>query len=285
MVLGGHSLGGSITTAYATWDFNGTPGVKGLSGLVYDDGGSSPTPITRHEAEQSLDDLQAGLAVARVRRHPGAVRGPVRLGRLDPGADRPERAGARPVVSAAARQPEAAGAGDEPRPVGLRVRHPDLAPQRRSPFRLTSGASPRAATRAAGTRRATSPRSRATRGCSPDLGRGRRRRRLVSPDAPDDRLGGGRRGEPEPRPAGAAASTPIHGDEINVPIYAFGASRGRARSRRARALAQQSGLPASKLTLVNRQGTYAHNDPAGAFPGERLPEPPGAVPAEDRLTS
>jgi pimeloyl-ACP methyl ester carboxylesterase len=41
VVLGGHSLGGSITTAYATWDFDGRPGVKDLSGLVYIDGGSS----------------------------------------------------------------------------------------------------------------------------------------------------------------------------------------------------------------------------------------------------
>ena len=40
VVLGGHSLGGSITTAYATWDFAGRPGAQGLSGLVYIDGGS-----------------------------------------------------------------------------------------------------------------------------------------------------------------------------------------------------------------------------------------------------
>ena len=39
VVVGGHSLGGSITTAYATWDFNGKPGVKGLAGLVFIDGG------------------------------------------------------------------------------------------------------------------------------------------------------------------------------------------------------------------------------------------------------
>ena len=32
VVVGGHSLGGSITTAYATWDFNGKPGVKDLVG-------------------------------------------------------------------------------------------------------------------------------------------------------------------------------------------------------------------------------------------------------------
>ena len=58
VVLGGHSLGGSITTAYATWDFNGKPGAKNLSGLVYIDGGSNPVPVTPQEASQSLQTLQ-----------------------------------------------------------------------------------------------------------------------------------------------------------------------------------------------------------------------------------
>lgn len=57
VVLGGHSLGGSVVTAYATWDFGGEPGAAGLSGLVYDDGGSSPLAISRAEAEASLAKL------------------------------------------------------------------------------------------------------------------------------------------------------------------------------------------------------------------------------------
>jgi hypothetical protein len=40
VVLGGHSLGGSVVTAYATWDFAGKAGAAGLAGLVYVDGGS-----------------------------------------------------------------------------------------------------------------------------------------------------------------------------------------------------------------------------------------------------
>lgn len=40
VVLGGHSLGGSVVTAYATWNFGGHPGADELSGLVYIDGGS-----------------------------------------------------------------------------------------------------------------------------------------------------------------------------------------------------------------------------------------------------
>ncbi len=54
VVLAGHSLGGSVVTAYATWDFGGKPGAEGLSGLVFIDGGSSPTPISGEEAEKKL---------------------------------------------------------------------------------------------------------------------------------------------------------------------------------------------------------------------------------------
>jgi pimeloyl-ACP methyl ester carboxylesterase len=57
VVLGGHSLGGSVVTAYATWDFGGAAGADGLSGLVYDDGGSSPLAISREEAEHALAKL------------------------------------------------------------------------------------------------------------------------------------------------------------------------------------------------------------------------------------
>ncbi len=59
VAVGGHSLGGSITTAYATWDFHGKPGAKGLSGLVFIDGGSGPTPISADEATQRLNTLNA----------------------------------------------------------------------------------------------------------------------------------------------------------------------------------------------------------------------------------
>jgi pimeloyl-ACP methyl ester carboxylesterase len=53
VVLGGHSLGGSVVTAYATWNFGGQPGAKGLAGLVFDDGGSF--------GAESATDAQAAL--------------------------------------------------------------------------------------------------------------------------------------------------------------------------------------------------------------------------------
>src|SRR4051794_14025746 len=57
VVVGGHSLGGSITSAYATWDFGGKPGARGVSGLVFIDGGSGPQPISEADAKQRLVDL------------------------------------------------------------------------------------------------------------------------------------------------------------------------------------------------------------------------------------
>ena len=61
VVLGGHSLGGRITTAYATWNFAGKPGVKGLSGLVFIDGGGASRELpTSAEARADLAELDAG---------------------------------------------------------------------------------------------------------------------------------------------------------------------------------------------------------------------------------
>src|SRR3954447_10736749 len=60
VVLGGHSLGGSITTAYATWDFAGRPGARDLAGLVYIDGGSGRDAIPAADAERSLRELRSG---------------------------------------------------------------------------------------------------------------------------------------------------------------------------------------------------------------------------------
>ncbi len=62
VVLGGHSLGGSVVTAYATWDFNGSAGADGLAGLVYIDGGSTPTAVSAQQATQTLQALQAPAA-------------------------------------------------------------------------------------------------------------------------------------------------------------------------------------------------------------------------------
>ena len=58
VVLGGHSLGGSVVTAYATWNFNGKPGADDLAGLVYIDGASFGA-LSAADATSSLQHLNA----------------------------------------------------------------------------------------------------------------------------------------------------------------------------------------------------------------------------------
>jgi hypothetical protein len=60
VILGGHSLGASMTVAYASWDFNGRPGYKDLDGLVLIDGGllgsfSTPDLAATKKAVKALD--------------------------------------------------------------------------------------------------------------------------------------------------------------------------------------------------------------------------------------
>src|SRR6266540_3106527 len=65
----------------------------------------------------------------------------------------------------------------------------------------------------------------------------------------------------------------IHGDDLGMrmPIYAFGAALGgQGVLDTARVLARQSGIPETRLTLVNRQSTYAHNDPSAASPSNEF---------------
>ena len=64
-------------------------------------------------------------------------------------------------------------------------------------------------------------------------------------------------------PAGAAA---LARNRRLLRDHDLAARRGPRVLQAARALAKQSGIPMRNLTLVNRQRTYAHNDPAGAFP-------------------
>jgi hypothetical protein len=61
----------------------------------------------------------------------------------------------------------------------------------------------------------------------------------------------------------------VHGSDLSrrLRIYAFGAALGGQRVLDAATiLAHQSGIPDSRLTLVNREATYAHNDPSAASP-------------------
>jgi hypothetical protein len=62
VILGGHSLGASLATIYATWDFRGRPGYRDVEGLVLVDGGTLGTftvPSTA-QTRRALADLRRG---------------------------------------------------------------------------------------------------------------------------------------------------------------------------------------------------------------------------------
>ncbi len=58
VILGGHSLGGSMAAAYAAWDFNGKPGYKEIAGVVAIDGGLTGT----FDATDTAEGARTALA-------------------------------------------------------------------------------------------------------------------------------------------------------------------------------------------------------------------------------
>ena len=251
VVLGGHSLGGSITTAYATWDFNGTPGAKGLVGLVYDRRRQQPDPGHRAMQARAVARRPAdGLAVARVRRHRRPVRrasSPSAGSTLGP--DRPERAVDRPGVAAPAGQPEAAGPGHQPRRstgYALDTETSPAEPRRRQAHvgHLAASGDPRGWDQAGDITPIAALREDVLR----HRGRGHRRHRLVPPDAANDRLGRGRRGQPEPAQQVPRSIRRPRRPDQRPDLRVRRLPRGTRVLDAARALARQSGLPASKPT-------------------------------------
>ena len=59
VVLGGHSLGGSLTDLYAVSDFGGTPGYQRVKGLVLIDGGARGTFVSAPEESKTTADIAA----------------------------------------------------------------------------------------------------------------------------------------------------------------------------------------------------------------------------------
>jgi hypothetical protein len=67
VILGGHSLGASLTAAYGAWDFNGRPGYKDIEAMVLIDGGllgSFDVIDDLAEAEAAIAELEAGSPFA-----------------------------------------------------------------------------------------------------------------------------------------------------------------------------------------------------------------------------
>jgi pimeloyl-ACP methyl ester carboxylesterase len=267
VVMMGHSLGGSITTAYATWDFNGKPGVRGLSGLVYDDGGSSPTPITEQQAQQSLADLNSSSASPWLSF--GGISAPF-AGLFAEGGgisaliapNQPSLGQQFPLLPANLKPPvPATNLAQFGYAADTQTSPPNLFAFQAHVGQLAASGDPRGWDQAG----EITPIKRYAKMFA---GWGFKNVDGVAWYHPMRlTIDAGAVGDGNPNPAQQVMGVrAIHGNAVNVPIYAFGAFGGQNVLDDAKALARQSRLPASKLTLVNRHNTYAHNDPAGAFP-------------------
>jgi hypothetical protein len=270
VVLGGHSLGGSVVTAYATWNFNGRPGADQLAGLVYDDGGSGP-PESAQQAQAALAALRAGSPWLAFGGIPAPFAGLYSTG------------GALSALLA----PNQASLGQSFALLPANLKPPVPVTNRAQyGYALNVGTSPRSLIAA-----------------QAHLGRGVSARTIngyhtwdgtgaLTPIARFARMFSGIdvRGADGTEwyfPQRLTDDTAAVGNGIANPaqqvlglratmgrrlpkrllIYAFGAALGGPRVPAAAvALAHQSHIPMRNLTLRSRQGTYAHNDPAGAYP-------------------
>ena len=267
VVVGGHSLGGTITTAYATWDFGGRPGARGLKGLVLIDGGSGAPGISKKDARRSLRELEDGSPWLAF----GGIGAPfaglfnivaAELVKLEP--DAPSRLGDWPLLPENLKAPvpvtNEAGYG-----YGLdtATSPPELAAAQAHLGELATSGEPRAwddgeltpiqryADMFAGT---------GLEGLDGTAWYHPQRLTL------DGRTVAGGNSYPAQRVTGVDA---VHGDDLprRLRIYAFGAALGGQRVLdAARALATQSGIPRRRLRLVDRSDTYSHNDPNSAAP-------------------
>jgi pimeloyl-ACP methyl ester carboxylesterase len=267
VVVGGHSLGGSITTAYATWDFNGKPGAKGLAGLVYIDGGSDPTPITTDEANQDLQDLESSSPWRPVGGIPAPFVGlfntvgstgthldPNDVGELQTWPLLPDNL--KPPVLATNQGAYGYALDTQTSPPTLALAHAHLG-------HLATSGSPRP-----WVDDEITPIDRYTRMFSGTGLEGLDGTAWYHPTRLSIDSGAVAAGNPNPAQQVLDVHA-THGDDLKrgLRIYAFGAALGgQDVLDAASALADQSGIPGRNLTLVNREATYAHNDPNSAFP-------------------
>jgi len=266
VVLGGHSLGGSVVTAYATWNFAGKPGADELAGLVYDDGGSFGAPTTAAAAKTALSTLATSTPWLAFSGVPAPYLGLFSaLGStaavVAPNA--PAVAQASPILPAALRPPvpvtNLALFGYNVDPATSKLVFASQA----HVGQLNTSVSP-AGWNGAG---ALSPITRYANMLSGTGVSGADGSEWYFPMRLTVDTGAVDEGNANPAQAVLGVrSTFGHRLPRRLRIYAFGAYGGAAITDAAKTLAAQSHIPASQLTLINRQGTYAHNDPAAAYP-------------------
>jgi pimeloyl-ACP methyl ester carboxylesterase len=266
VVLGGHSLGGGVTTAYATWNFGGHAGADGLAGLVYIDGGTfgSESAAT---ARQTLSTFNAGSS-------PWLVFG----GIAAPFAGLFEATGAQAALT----DPSGPSAGQSS---GLLPA--DITPSTpvtnlgQYGYALNVGTSPPALAAAqahlgtgltaSGGWNSAGALTPITRFAQMFSGAGIQNAdgtEWYFPERLTIDLGGVGNGTGGPAQRALGVKTTL-GRKLphDLLIYGFGAALGgQVILDEAKQLARQSGIPSSHLTLINRHSTYAHNDPNSAYP-------------------
>lgn len=268
VVVGGHSLGGSITTAYATWDFNGRPGARGLAGLVYIDGGSGPEPVTPEEASESLAELESGSPWIAFGGIPAPFAGLFNVVGATSAHIAPED------LNAFRDWPLAPDNLKPPVPVTNEAQYgyaldvdtspPGLAAAQAHLGHLAESGDPRpwddAGELTPVQRYADMFSGTGLRGLDGTAWYHPRRLTIDS----------GAVAAGNANPAQEVLDVPAtHGRGLRrgLRLYAFGASLGAERVLEAAAsLAGQSRIPKRNLTLVDRATTYSHNDPNSAFP-------------------
>jgi pimeloyl-ACP methyl ester carboxylesterase len=271
VVLGGHSLGASVVTAYATWDFDGHAGADDLAGLIYVDGGSTTTPMSAQAATQTLQALETPSA------SPWLAFG----GIAAPYAGLFEATGA----ASALLDPDAPSLGQTS---GLLPS--DIVPSERVTnvgqygYALNASTSPSSLLAAQahlgqgiasqgpihgwdGTGALTPIDRFATMFSGAGI-HNANGTEWYFPQRLTDDSGAVANGNANPAQSVLDVDATMgHNLPKNLLIYAFGARLGGASIPvDAQILAQQSGIPMSNLTLANYQSTYSHNDPAGAYP-------------------
>lgn len=271
VVLGGHSLGGGVVTAYVSWDFGGRPGADGLAGLVYIDGGSFGQESAA-AARTALTALSAPTA------SPWEPFG----GIVAPYAGIYNATGSTAALIA----PNAPSLGQQSGLLhGFHLTPPVPASNLAEyGYALNVGTSPPGLIAAqahlgVGLTATGNPRGWNGAGALTPL---RRFAQMFSgagvtnadgtewylPQRLTDDLGAIGNGTPSAaqRVLGLQATL---GRRLprSLRIYAFGAALGgRTILGEARALAVQSQIPLRQVTLVDRHATYAHNDPNSAYP-------------------
>jgi pimeloyl-ACP methyl ester carboxylesterase len=273
VVLGGHSLGGSVVTAYSTWNFKGRAGADDLAGLIYIDGGSTATPESATTATQQLAALDAPGASPWLSF--GGIPAPdagifsstgSAAALLDPNAPSlGESSGLLPAnIVPPVPVTNAGQYGYALNATSSTARNNLLAAQAHLGTAV-SASGPVHGWNGAG---ALTPIKRFATMFSGYPLKNVDGTEWYFPQRLTDDTGAVDNGN-------ANASQKIldvdatmgHRLPKGLRIYAFGARLGGADVLQdARILARQSHIPLGNLTLVNRASTYAHNDPAGAYP-------------------